>query len=414
MKMKNSSSGEKLVFLAGILLLTIGVICNEWTLLHLYSPDDELSLPNRAIIYSFNLLCVIAATLLIKFRRSINSFIQLRKNEFILFFITSILLFTILEVSIRIYYAFNKSANPPRHELSAEYPGWQTIPNSTYHNIIEGCGEIIHSYQDHGFRVFGSLNTRKTKIFVIGDSYTEAYTVNDGEAFYDVIKKENENIEIFAYGCSGYGSLQEVLIVNKFLDLINPDIILLQFHSNDIADNDYELYSFLYPSNEGIILPYYVNGEVKWMERKKGYGWMLAHSYLLRFISVRVGILRYISALKGPGNKKNPLLGRALKTTEDILCLMTNREDAIPVISFSVDHPEWLGNGFFEMCEKCGIKHLEGIGQAIEAAKETGSKVDCLPGDDHWNHRAHRIAGEVILRYLIEEGFIEAKHPKAQ
>ena len=46
-----------------------------------------------------------------------------------------------------------------------------------------------------------------------------------------------DSFQVFSYGCGGYGSLQEYMILDKYFDIIDPDIIIIQTSSNDISDN---------------------------------------------------------------------------------------------------------------------------------------------------------------------------------
>ena len=53
--------------------------------------------------------------------------------------------------------------------------------------------------------------------------------------------KEQLDFELFAFGVSGYGTLQEKMILEQYHSIIHPDLVVLQFCTNDFVDNTYEL-----------------------------------------------------------------------------------------------------------------------------------------------------------------------------
>ena len=74
----------------------------------------------------------------------------------------------------------------------------------------------------------------------IGDSFTFAKDVSQQETYYAVLQ-EKINAAVFAYGADGYDSLQEYLILDKWLDVIKPDVVVWQFCYNDFINNSLEL-----------------------------------------------------------------------------------------------------------------------------------------------------------------------------
>jgi alkylation response protein AidB-like acyl-CoA dehydrogenase len=47
----------------------------------------------------------------------------------------------------------------------------------------------------------------------------------------------NASLAVQVYGGHGYGTLQEYLVIDKYIDEIKPDLILLQVCSNDFTNN---------------------------------------------------------------------------------------------------------------------------------------------------------------------------------
>jgi hypothetical protein len=84
----------------------------------------------------------------------------------------------------------------------------------------------------NGFRMFGDLNSGKPRVLVIGDSDTQAIEVSDDNTYYAILKQRLD-IEVFAYGARGYGTLQELMILEKYYDVIKPDLVLWQYSIDD-------------------------------------------------------------------------------------------------------------------------------------------------------------------------------------
>ena len=90
---------------------------------------------------------------------------------------------------------------------------------------------------------------------------TQAVEVSDDQTYYSRLKRLLD-IEVFAYGGGGYGTLQEFLIFDKYVDLIKPDIVLWQFSNNDIINNAPDLEAASTINNNGLVRPYLVNGHI--------------------------------------------------------------------------------------------------------------------------------------------------------
>ena len=113
-----------------------------------------------------------------------------------------------------------------------------------------------------GFRRFGDLQARKPRVLVIGDSFTHSTWVSDDKLYYAVIQ-DKLDVEVFAWGAGGYSTLQEYLILDKYIDVIQPDVLLWQFCDNDFIENDLNLdEKSLDPTR--LYKPYWVNGGLQY------------------------------------------------------------------------------------------------------------------------------------------------------
>jgi hypothetical protein len=149
---------------------------------------------------------------------------------------------------------------PPTYVAKSKY-GWESDPAdkvrlSTIEDTTGQFREVTIRYFQNGFKRWRNTNTHKRKVFVIGDSFTEAVQVSNGEEWYSYLENQLSNVELFVYGSGGYGSLQEYMVLDDYIDSIHPDLILWQFCSNDYHNNIYELELWDYPHSNNAVRPY--------------------------------------------------------------------------------------------------------------------------------------------------------------
>lgn len=325
-------------------------------------------------------------------------------------FISVIVLFFIAETALRIKSPKNNSK--PENEYD-KYLGWKVKANFSSKTIKSNYGHepVDYSTTQFGFRVFGDIHTQKTKIFVIGDSFTQAKQVSDGQAYYNYLQANNKAIEIFAYGGGGYGSLQEYMVLKKYYDLIKPDIILWQFCSNDFINNDLTLESTRWANNNPRMRPFYRNGQIEFPEDKRSaednswLGSLMRHSYLLRRLFPDSKL-----------SKTNPLVSEALKTasktTAAIMQLVKEKFAHKTIVAFLTDRSYSMGNNTYaNISENLGFHFIRGIPEAVSDAKKQGIQVDGIH-DFHWSAAGHAIAGKNILDYLIKNNLLMSQPKK--
>ncbi|MCH8903490.1 MAG: SGNH/GDSL hydrolase family protein [Bacteroidetes bacterium] len=373
----------------------------------LFSHDSSISSSSRKVIWVIQGVFLSSGGLLLFF----NSYFKTTLKHLLFSFVTIVLIFLLLEGTVRGFYMIkNKINGKPR--THSEYLGWKTVDNISSNNEVKGYGKINYSTTIHGFRRFGDVDSEKVKIFVVGDSYTQAYNVDDDSTYYDFIENNHNEVEMFAYGCSGYGSLQEYMIIDKYMDSINPDLILWQFCSNDVINNVHEFESSSIIDNNLMTRPYLEDGEIvyKFPTPNLFMHRVLQSSYLLKFLNIRMRLLYGIIApqtIENKLTKEHPLLVEGKSVTIEILTLLKERCGEIPILAFNMDRPEWLGETYNEVCASTGIIFLDNIPDIILTAQEAGIKVTGLPHNVHFNNTGNSIIGNHILNYLLAEGLIE-------
>lgn len=182
--------------------------------------------------------------------------------------LTFCLIFILAEISVRIYQLL-RYQRPLIY--SRKVPGlpsyidsricWRATEYFSFEGKLrDAVGKEYHAEittNKYGFRLFGDLKSDKPRILFIGDSFTHALDVSDDKTYYALISTRLKDYEVFAYGVGGYGTLQEMLILDEFWDIINLNILVLQFCCNDFVNNNYFLERSSFINNNGNYRPYF-------------------------------------------------------------------------------------------------------------------------------------------------------------
>jgi hypothetical protein len=268
-------------------------------------------------------------------------------------------------------------------------------------NSSDGTDYIVRITQDgNGFRMFGDPDSRKLKILIIGDSDTHATEVSDDKTYYAVLRRLLD-AEIFAYGVWGYGSLQEWMILDRYYDLIKPDLILWQLSIDDLNDNSPGLKT---ADSNALPRPYWIGGHIRYVLPKE--------EALLRYCRIcymvaaqlaRFGIgIAEAEAATGQLARWEYL--RSVETTGKIMEMVMQRAQPSPVIAFVTGTPDSLDGPVHQevlaqLCRRHHILFLDGVEDGVAAAQANGADVKAYR-DYHWNELGHRIVGETLANAL--------------
>ena len=303
----------------------------------------------------------------------------------------------------------------PRLTLLDTHLGWRASPNYLFQGIkIDSEGEkyyavITTNYL--GFRHFGDIKSSRPKVFIIGDSYTHAMDISDDKTYYHHLT-EILDAEIFAYGAGGYGTLQELMIIEKYFGMIDPDIIILQYCSNDFINNHFLLEKLSYGNSNGKLRPYLT------LQGDKFYALPASlsqfrniinhHSMFLYFIVYRIDKL--LAKFKTYDSieyviKKNPslpLFRESVTITSRLLEKIQNKvPDDVEIFTFGSDNMDPFYSEFKEISLRNGINFIDGIPQAVLKVEESGISVRF--DGSHWNIKGHEIVAHELGKYLKAE-----------
>ncbi len=267
---------------------------------------------------------------------------------------------------------------------------------------------VRRSQVQYGFRSFGEVTSRRLKMLVIGDSFTHATAVSDDRTYHALLSKLLD-IEVFAYGAGGYGTLQEFLILDRYVDTIQPDVILWQYCINDFINNDNELERLSSINNNGWVRPYWRNGTIQILSPKESSlqvrDWINRHSRFLYFVVTRLDRLRAANTretvevdIEAEG-MRHAGFARAVAVTDDLMGRVRARVGSRPIMAFDCAEAEPYNQAFRDISAHHRIAYWDDVARSVQAADARGEDVFAADGS-HWNERGHDLAAQALAKHL--------------
>ncbi len=223
------SRTEKAAVAAGGVLVISGLLFNEWLLAMLFSPDGDLRLLSRIIIWVFDILAVAAGLSLIYFGRT-----HQLKNLLVLV-VTLLVCAVLAEIVLR--------AVEPKHveNLYYELPGGNSYRLRPDLNVETKFGFIrTNSYGMSWKEVSLEKPLNKTRLAFVGDSFAFGLWADSVEkSAVGVVASllDPERFEVLNFGVPGYGPPDTELQIKREVLAFRPDyVILLFYNGNDFRD----------------------------------------------------------------------------------------------------------------------------------------------------------------------------------
>ena len=384
---------------AGALLIGSALIVNEWVLGAWLTVGGVTNPASRLVLATMDVVALAAGFSLVRKGR------QAPWRQMILALSVTVLTLTLAEAGLRVLFSVRSWAGPPERQLDDRL-GWRPVANVSIDRELPGFGRVHHTTTRGGFRVFGDPASTRLKLFVLGDSYTEAATVSDGDTYYERLRRMRSDVEVFAIGGGGFGTLQQYLLLDEWVDQIRPGLVLLQMHPNDLINNSHALESRSTTDNNQMTRPYWEGGRAT-MRFPENASWgplynLVRHSYLLRLVNVNVTFLRsrQPASVERTATRDDSDVIEATRTTVELLTMMKRRA-GVPVAVFVAETERATGLwSVREVCERAGVLFIPGVAEAVDAAAAAGERVSGHPIDAHWNGRGHEIAAGVIDAWL--------------
>ncbi len=300
----------------------------------------------------------------------------------------------------------------------------------TYHKLFRGIpySQSVKSDADKelGWKcktIFGDVSSKKFKIMIVGDSFTHGQGIEEKDMYYKVIR-DTFGGELFVFGGGGYGTLQEYMVLRKFINLIRPDLVILQVCSNDFINNSWKLESKSYFNNNSRIRPYWIGNKIVYrfprpLDHLRVF---LSQSRLFYALFVQADRFTARLAQKGflvrsveqdiqdPRRVPHPDFLESVKITNELIKKIKSTAGDIPVIAFSVNATEPYKQKFKEIFIEHDIEFLTDVPEAIQRVEATGVNAR-IADRTHWNAIGHKICGETLTQDLIKLGYIPDKQP---
>ncbi len=288
--------------------------------------------------------------------------------------------------------------------------GWKPKSNYLFDGNMKDADDVDYKVylttDENGFRSFGKLDSERKKLFFLGDSYTQSVEVADDKVFYNLLK-DSLSIDIFAYGMAGYGQVQEYMILDKYYDEIQPDVLILQVCSNDFIDNHHEL-EMTSGYKVGLRRPYLtLEDKIEYHTPIPTYQKIEKYSRFLGYFSKRwynakqnLGAQELAEKLIAEKQRSFEPYDYSIKITELALKKVKNRiNEKTELIVYNADHYNPQATEFKSICERLDITYLSSPTDSLLAAEHNSITVRAGDGY-HWNEKGHEVVAEALLKVI--------------
>jgi hypothetical protein len=256
-----------------------------------------------------------------------------------------------------------------------------------------------------GHRVFGDATTTRTRLMVVGDSMTNGLGVPARQLYFALLG-DALDVEVFAYGGAGYGTLQEYLVVDHYPPTVRPHLVLLQTSGNDFVNNAWALERASYHHNNLAVRPYLESDRIvyRFPSRLGDWSALLARSRLAYYLAVDGAIVGATLAgrgwLRGVEDEIRrdpafPPFRQAVATTETLVAMLKARVAPTPLVAFAADDG---GDAWRDIFARQAVPFVEDVPRRIGDAEARGLAVRF--DGVHWTAEGHRIAAAVLADAL--------------
>ncbi|MFK5947649.1 MAG: hypothetical protein QM500_02620, partial [Methylococcales bacterium] len=114
--------------------------------------------------------------------------------------------------------------------------GYSNIPGSLMIESQEGYSHIL--YNKLGFNDDDPDASLKHKVFIIGDSYTEAIQLDKSLSYPSLLESalKNDSYDIIKIARDSYVPFHYPILSNRLYNEYNPEFTIVQFGSHSVSD----------------------------------------------------------------------------------------------------------------------------------------------------------------------------------
>ena len=235
----------------GCFCILIGLLANVWIVAALFSSDGDITSNTNQTLIIVGQLLIISIGIYLVAKRPCLSWRFFRKTgiNLLLSFISIILSLTAAELVLRQFIPLKTNKiNQRLYRIPHPVLGWTLKPGASYENhLFESTAHV--TYNSLGWRDSEHSIHKPDYVFrilILGDSFMEAYTVDFKQSFASLLQsnlsEKGHKVEVINMGVSGYGTLQEYQVFERYGRHYQPDLVLLAFNvMNDVQNNSPEL-----------------------------------------------------------------------------------------------------------------------------------------------------------------------------
>jgi hypothetical protein len=259
--------------------------------------------------------------------------------------------------------------------------GWFPIASSTKNFTGTRPIQIVHNADGFRDREHGEKN--KKRIVFLGDSFVWGYDVEFGERFTEYLQQRLSDWEIINLGISGYSTDHEFILIQKYFDHYQPEVVFLVVCDNDFKGNSRNI---MY----GYYKPYFVREHQEFSCEgtpvSKGMHFYSA-KYPLLFRSVMV---QYLVKLF---SEKEIVVDDMTDELYKEMQAFVESKGARFFIGFTDDA------GLGKPCETCEINGIPYVNLTTDLRFQGHGK--------HWTPEGNKYVSEVIYDFLVKEKLVE-------
>ncbi len=224
--MTKTSSLRKgqLLFAIGLILVCVGIVCNEWILAKAFSKDGILHIYSRVKIWTLDITLILIGSALIKYKKSKEIILQFSRAHPRMLDSLIGVVFTVtmlLCAEWGVFYTLNYYKDKKIEDIWTEklhqddaLLGYKAKPNVEVSRIKKFDGKILYdvtySIDEYSRRITQVKNPELRTNFVLffGGSYTFGEGVNGNETMPFYVSELAPHYRPYNYGFRGYGPQQ--------------------------------------------------------------------------------------------------------------------------------------------------------------------------------------------------------------
>lgn len=335
----------------------------------------------------------------------------------------------------------------PRYIQASSFGIRENVPNTTYtHMTPEYVVELRTNTQgirdDREFSLATPPDT--ARIVLLGDSFAIGYGVNYEESVPALLEADlkqalNRPVEVINMGVSGFGTAEELLMLEKRGLQYNPDLVIVYWHTTDPVDN---IRSNLFKLKDGKIVPlndqYLPAVEMrKFLYSFSAYRWIAGHSHLYNwareFAAVRIkGLLSSLrqkqkkqktTVVKDEGEKIDPGVRLSLALLDE----MQRRIQAhgAEMIILEIPGKSYFNRARFkkpnrtlffptfplEEAQSMGFE-FDIVNPTSEFRRHEGKKIYWERSHGHWTPLGTSCVAKALTDRIVTKGLLAKLKPK--